>query len=504
MEDESPQTGVGAQHEASDTPANEEPQAAAEASATAADVPSYTAQVEQTGPCARLLRIEVSKDKVVEEIDNSYRELRNTVFIRGFRKGHVPRHVLERRFGEQVLESVKQGLVDDHFNKAVDDNSLSLALPADIDYDAVTFDPAQPLAFEVKVEVTPEFTIDNYKGLEVQRPAVTVTDDDVTRALDAFRMRHGQYRKIEQGQVTNTDVPVCHAVALENGEEIWRQDELGAHIGDETLGGITVPGLRDALLGASPGDSKTLKTTLPDAFPDEAHRGKTVDLEITIDEIRRFEAPEATDEWAKSRNFDSLVDLREEMHDELRRTRDQEADDAVQTRIADRLLELTDFDVPDGLVERLVTSTRERQRLALLYRGIQEDQLDGILEQQDKATRDTSVRNCKLHFIYQKIAEQDKVFVTEEEIQQRIQAIALNYKRRPEEVADELETEGRMSALRQQMREEKVRDYLVQHADVHETEPPPADDQPDPGATTVVEPPADTAPSDADAEPDEE
>jgi len=454
--------------------------------------PTYTADVEQTGPCARLLRFDVSHDRVQQEIDDSYKELRQTVFIKGFRKGHVPRHILERRFGEQVLDGVKQALVDEHFATAVDEHSLRLALQPDIQYDDITLTPGQPLHFEINVEIVPEFTIDNYKGIEVERPPVDVTQDQVDQHLEAFRMRHGQYDTIPEGQAEETDVPVCHAIALHDGNEIWRRDELGAHIADETIGGLPVPGLRDALLGAKPGDSKTLKCTLPDEFPEEEHRGKEVDLEITVDELRRFTVPDATDEWAQSVNFDSLEDLREELEDELRREHEQAADDAVQERIADRLLQLAHFDVPEGLVDRLTTGAKERQRLALLYRGLQPDRIDALLTEQDATRRESSIRHCKLYFIYEKVAEQEKIFVTEDETQQRIQAIALNYRRRPEEVLAELEEQDRLPSLRQQMREEKVRDYLVQHADIHEA--PPADtpappDEPDPGATTVVEPP---------------
>jgi len=509
MEDQTPQPGANAKDGTSDTPAKEEPQVDTETSPAEPQdpdtpapeqetTPEYTAHVEQTGPCARLVRIEIPQEIVVDEIDKSYLELRNTVFIKGFRKGHVPRHVLERRFGEQVLESVRQTLVDDHFAKATEDNNLDLALPPGIDYDAITLDPNAPLTYELNIEIVPEFTIDNYKGIEVARPPIDITDDDVARALDAFRTRHGQYTKIDEGTLTETDVPVCHATALIDGEEIWRQTELGAHLRDETIGGMKVPGLHDALINATTGDSKTLTLTLPDQFPEEAHRGKTADLEITIDEIRRFTAPEPTDEWAKSLDFDDLDDLRDEISDELRRTRTQEADDAVTNRIADRLLELTDFDVPDGLVERLVTSAKDRQRLSLLYRGTPEDQIDAQLAQDDQTRRDTSVRSCKLHFIYSKLAELEKIYVTEEEIQQRIQAIALNYRRPPAEVEAELESQGRLASLRQEMRDEKVRDFLVQNADITDEAPADAPAEPDPAAeTTLAEPPADDGGEDA-------
>ncbi len=475
------EAGRSAQGEASDAAA-----ATAEAPPTPEEPPAplrATATVEEIGPCARLLKVQVPQGRVHEEVEKSYNDLRKTVFLKGFRPGHIPRHVLERRFGEQVADSVKQSLVEEALEQVVEDKALRLALPADVDLKALTLDPKQPLAFEAKIEVVPNFTIDNYKGLTVERPLVEVTDADVANALESFRRRQGKFTKLEEGQVAEGDVPICHAIAIHEGKEIWREVELPAFLDRESVAGIPAPGLKAALLGAKVGDTRSLKVKFPDNFEAEEHRGKEVDLEVTVDEIRRLVLPEATDEWARSLRFDDLDDLRDELRDELRRNREQDADDAVHERIAEKLLELTDFDVPEGLVERLVAGARDRQRLALLYRGVPQEQIGQQLERVEKQTRDASVRQCKLYFIYERIAEAEKIFVTEDEVQQRIQAIALNYRRRPEDVASELEREGRLSALRHEMREEKVRDFLVRHAIVTQAgkapEPPPAAEEPE-------------------------
>ena len=468
---------------------------AAEGEAPAEEPATTRVDIEETGPCARLVKITVPAAAVTEEIDKSYEELRKTVFIKGFRRGRTPRHVLERRFADQVLGGVKETLVQDAFQDAVTDNSLRLALAPEIDHDKIALEAGKPLAFEVAVEVAPEFTLDNYRGLSVHRPAVDVTPEAVDHALEAYRMRRGQYTKIDDGQVEETDVPVCHAVALEGGEEIWRSEGLGVSLPSETVGGVKLTGLKDAFLGARPGETRTFNAvTLPDDFQEHEHRGKTVNLEVTIDELRRFQAPEATDEWAESLHFDGLEDLREELYDELRRQNEQQADDTVQNRLAEQLLELTDFDVPEGLIDRIAARMKERMRLELLYRGVAEGDLDQALGQHDARTRETSVRQCKLHFIYGKLAEQEKIFVTEDELQQRIQAIALNYRKRPEEVEAELEQEGRLNALRQQMRDEKVRDFLVQNAQIVEAPAEPAEpaEEPSAAAEPADEPAAET------------
>lgn len=455
------------------------------------------AQVEQTGPCARLVKVEVAQEEVQKQIDESYEELRKSVFVKGFRIGHVPRHVLQSRFGDDVLNSVKESLVTDSFRDAIEDHGLTLALAPDLGEEkltAIEIDPAKPLTFEVSIEVIPEFTIDNYKGIRVERPAIDLTDDDIAHALESFRMSRGQYKTLEEGQVADADIPVCHVAALADGQEVWSEQEIGVSIAAESLGGMAVPGLKDALLGAKVGDTRTVACQLPDNFPDEAHRGKQVSLEITIDQIRRFEAPPATDEWAKTLEFENLDDLREELQDDLHRERQTEADRAVEAQIDDRLLELTDFDVPDGLVERLAEDSKNRIRAQLLYNGVPEDQIDKLVEERATATRDTALRACKLNFIHRQIAEQEKIFVTEDELDARIQAIALNYRRRPEEVREDLEGRGQIDPLRRQMREERVRDYLVESAEVIEAGQEPAPD---------AEPAADAKPGPApDAKPE--
>jgi len=440
-------------------------------------VPQRQVQVEEKGPCERLVKIEIPQEKVHEEIEKSYEELRKTVFIKGFRPGHIPRHVLEKRFGEQVLDGVKHTLVDENFEKAVEEKSLKLALPAKVDYAKVAIAADKPLAFEVAIEIVPAFAIESYKGLAVERPAVVVTKEDVDKAVEGLRLRHGRFHKLEGGEIADTDVAVCHGIALQNGEEIWRENELGANVTGETLGTMLVPGLKAAFLGAKAGETKTFKLTLPQDFVAEEHRGKEVDLEVTIDEIRRFDAPQATDEWAKSLKFEDLGDLRDELQDELRRHGGEEADDVVHARVAEQLLHLASFEVPQGLVEHVVERTKDRHRAALLYRGVPKEEIDKAVEELTAKTREESAQQCKLYFIYEKIAEMEKLFITEDEVRLRIQAIALNYRRRPEEVASELERTGRLSSMRQQMREEKVRDFLVQNARVQQAgaaAPPPA------------------------------
>ncbi len=450
-----------------DEKAPETPETTPEEGAAAPPAPPRAASsVEETGPCARLVKVEVPQARVHEEIEKSYAELRKTVSLKGFRPGHIPRHVLERRFGEQVGDAVRQTLADEGLEQATEDHKLRLAMPATVDYKALALDAKEPLKFEVKVEIVPDFALEGYKGVEVERPAGKVTDEDVAAALQNFRRRHGKFEKLEEGQVQEGDVPMCHALAIQDGQEVWRENELGAFLPQETIAGIPVPGLREALTGAAIGDTKSFQAKLPDNFRAEQHGGKEVTLEVTVDEIRRLVLPEATDAWAKSLRFDDLDDLQDELRDELRRSREHEADQAVHARIAEKLLEKASFDVPEGMVERLVTQARERRRLALLYRGEAPDDIAQQLAAQDQETRDASVRQCKLYFIYDRIAEQEKIFVTEDEMTQRIQAIALNYRRRPEDVASELEREGRLSALRHEMREEKVRDFLVQHATV--------------------------------------
>ena len=476
---------------ADETPRTDPPEqaSAGEAATEAAEAPeeaqpTFSSEVEETGPCARLLKIEVPAETVQQEIDKSYDELRKTVFIKGFRKGRVPRHILERRFSEEVLEGVKRDLVEGKLSEAIEKHELRLVSTPSVNLDEIKLEPDHPLTFEVNVEVFPEFTIDNYTGLEVERPDTTVTDQDVAGALESLRMQHARYEKVEEGTVGEGDVPICHAIVLKDGQEVLRREELGADLDAETVGGLKLEGLKAALLGASPGETRTFEgITLPDDLRQESLRGQTVDIQVTVDEIRRFVLPEVTDDWAKSLNFEDLDDLREEILDQLRLDRQRQADQAVRERIENKLLELTDFDVPEGLVERVVARAAERQRLALLYRGVPEDKLDEEVRRLAPGTREQSIRDCKLFFILERIADQEKIFVTEDEVEQRIQAIALNYRRRPQDVQAELEEQGRLDSLRRQMREEKVIDFLIQKANIAQAPPPaepPSDQAPEP------------------------
>jgi trigger factor len=456
--------------DAEDAPDADAPAQPDETPDATADRLQADVSLDETGPCTRRLTIEIPQPELQKQIDESYDELRKNVFIKGFRPGHVPRHVLQRRFGDDVLDSVKESVVNESLRNAIEDHDLDLAVAPDLELDDIELDPDQPLRYEITLEVAPEFTIDNYTALAVNRPPVTVSDEDIARALDSFRQRHGSFDTLDTGTLTEGDIPVGHAVVLQGDDEIWSAEEIGANPATDSLGGIPVEGLGDVLAGASVGDTITHELTLPDTFPVEAHRGQDATLEFTLDQIRRFSLPDATDQWAQSLDFEDLDDLREEIEDELHQARQREAEDAVRRQIDDRLLELTDFDIPDGLIDRMVEERKTRLRTQLLYQGIPEDQLDDLIEQRSGESRQAAIRDARLQFIYRQIAEQEKTFVTESDLDARIQAIALNYRRRPEEVRDELDERGQLDSLRHQMRDERVRDYLVEHAEITEAE----------------------------------
>ena len=260
-------------------------------------------------------------------------------------------------------------------------------------------------------------------------------------------------------------------------EVIWKRESMPLLVGRDEVLGVKVETLPEELTGAKVDDVKTIEATLPDTFPIEEHRGKDVSMVIEVKEVKRPDLPEATDEWASDMGFDSLDELKEELNKQISKTKEQEAREGMKRQIRDQLAAMVPMDLPEDLVTRVAKENVERRRMLLAYQGLSEEEVEEKMGEQDDESSEDTEKNVKLYFIFDQVATEEKIFVTEDELRVRTDQLAANYSVEPDRYWEIMDSEGRLDSLRKDMLDEKIVDLLISKASVKEAAP--AEQKPD-------------------------
>jgi trigger factor len=441
----------------------QEPQADEQAEA----LPENRVDVEDAGTLKKKVTVTVPRPRIDAKFDEMYGELRQTAQIPGFRVGHAPRRLVEKRFAREVSQDVRNALVGESIGDAIEKAELKTLGEPDIDLDDIELPDEGDMSFDFEVEVAPEFDLPELKGIPVEKPALEVTDERIDEYIDQVRQSRASYAAAdapaERGDAVTVDVSITG-----EGIEPVHRDAVELRVAAGQVEGIPLVDLPDALEGKSAGESAELTTTIPEAHPNEDWHGKEATVELTVQQVRKRSLPEVDDEFAKSMGFDSLDELRSYMADRMEGRLQSQVQRHMRDHVRQYLLDNTDFDVPEGVAQRHTARLLQRQYVNLLYQGVPREQIDENLAQLQAEATQQAERDLKLSFILSKVAEQEDIEVSEAEINARIAQMASMYGRRPERLRQELASEGNLEQVEVSLREEKALDKLLAEAEVTE------------------------------------
>lgn len=419
--------------------------------------------IEEIGPCKKLIKATVEPARVSEGFDTAYRELRQNVVVPGFRKGRAPRKLLERRFGKDVKEQVKQDLVAEVYQQVLEDEKLSPV--SDPEFDKVEVTEDNSLSFEATVEVRPEFDVGKHKGIALTKLSEDVTEEDVDAGIESIRIQRGELvtedgRKAKEGDVVAGDLRIAVGKNV-----LSEQKETLIPVRKGRILGVEVDLLK-LLKKASAGSEKTTKIKLPKDFENAEFAGKKAELSIKIKEIKVQKLPEVNEEFAGLLGFESVEALREQVRRHAEEQKKTESRQNLESQIFENLLSGTEFDLPEGLLERQERQMKDDMRRRLRYRGVPPKVIDEQLEQMDDATKDESKKRIKGGFILDRIAETEKITATEDEVQKLIETLAADHRQKPDIVKKRMEESGAIANLRTQIRREKTVQLILDKAKI--------------------------------------
>lgn len=456
-----------------------------------------TVTVEDAGPCKKKVVIEIPAETIKEVIDEQYRELGREAVLPGFRKGRAPRRLLEKRFGKETSEQVKLKLLGEASEAAVKDNELDILGDPEIDVEKIELPASGPMTFEFEAEVRPEFELPALEGIPVTRAKLEVTDEQIDREVAQLRRWSGVWTPKDEGKVEVEDQVIADAlIKPELSEEERAQQAKEAEeaakgeeseetkvIAAETkldnvevfvrpngfVGEVPVEKLDELLAGAEVGDKKTTTVEVPKTYFNEDYRGRKVEIEITVKDIKYLKPAEIDEAFLNRFDAESEDDLREKLRDSLQSRLESRVRDEMSDQVYQYLLDQTDFDLPVDIVARQAGSILQRQYINLLSRGLSRQQIEEQMEQLRAGSEEQAKEQLKTFFITDKVADKLQIEVTEEEINGHIAQVAVQRGQRPEKMKEQMERDGSLAQFRLDIRQGKCINKLLGSADITET-----------------------------------
>jgi trigger factor len=406
----------------------------------------------------RVLEIEVPADTVNDRLQAAYNEYRKRAVIPGFRKGKAPLSILKARYAGAVEQSVLQEIIPQVWEEAVTREKIRpIAEPV---IDEVHFAPDEPLRFKATVEVKPDIPMETYTGFRTQKREVRIDEEDVRRSLRALQERYATVEP-STGNAGETDI-----VQVDS----WRVDQSGIPIvGHQTTDvpiDLSAPHIieeyRQALVGSAVGDQKRVTVTYPDDHPNKELAGQTISYLLKVKEITKKTLPALDDDFARSAgDYQNIGALENAVRKSLKEQEERKAVREAQEAIIDQIIEKNPFEVPDSMVAGYVESL-----LADLHPQEQEESQDQDRDQLRRSYRPLAVRAVKRWFLLEEIGQREKIEVSDQELQDRVAAMAASRHLDPKELSAHLARSDQLDQLRRNMREEKILDFLLEASTV--------------------------------------
>jgi trigger factor len=441
--------------------------------ATAAEAEfNYPVTVEDAGPATKKISIEIPEERIKEKLAEQLKTLRREAAIPGFRPGHAPVKLIEKKFGSGIREEVRRNLISESFQQAIVNNKLEVLGEPEFDAAANinTLPESGPLSFVFTIEVQPEITLPTLTGIAVRKPKIEIKDENVDQAMQNLREQQGTLVPVEDSGIIAKDYVTADVHLKLDGNIVAHQHDAQLVARPARIGGVDVPDFDKQIEGAKVGETRTFPVQVSETHPTEAIRGKQVQMEVAIKTIKRLELAEITPEFLEDLGFENEQEIRDALREQMVERVNYDVDEAQRNQVSKYLLENTILELPTKLSAKQVDRVVQRKMMDLLMRGVPQDKVMAQADQLRFGAAEEAGKELKLFFILQKIANDNETNVDEAELNGRIGMLAAQKGERPEKLKQEMAKDGSLQNLYIQMREQKALDKVLETAVITEEE----------------------------------
>lgn len=411
---------------------------------------------------ARQIDIEMPKEAVDQAYNEVLEEMRKTAKIPGFRPGNAPLDIIQKNYQKDAEDEVKQRLIPRAYQMALKEhNIVPVSYPEVSD---VSFEISGVLKFKARVDCCPEVNLKKYKGFKVTRKKVSVDDQEVAETLERFANMNADFsdtdEPLEKGQFA-----VCNVETFVDGESVSKEREnMWIEVDKEA----SLLGMGEDLIGLKKGDTKDIEVTLPETYPDKKYAGKKATFKVQVKETKKKELPAIDDEFAKKMGKETISEVKDEIRTQLLMRKEANEKINMKNQIMEQLLKKYVFEIPASMVKRQLKVLMDKAESDLLQRGVDKESIESHKDKlKDQLTREAE-NKVRIYFILDEIANAEKVVVEDEEIDEWLKGLAVSYGQKHEDVKKYYEEHNLLDGLKEQLREEKTLDLLVEEANVTE------------------------------------
>jgi trigger factor len=412
----------------------------------------------------REISVEIPAAEVARETELQIQRYQKSARLPGFRAGHVPASIIKQRFGDGLRADVAEALIPKYFRREAEKQGLIPVSQPQVSH--MHMHEGEPLTFKASFEVLPEVQVEGYKELRADKPEISVTDEEVEQALTGLREQRATYTTVEGRPLAEGDFAQASMDGKpKDGADVAEAKANPVHMDDvliEIGGKNTVAEFSQNLTGASAGDERTFDVSYPADSSDKRLAGKTFVYTVKVNGIKQKSLPELNDDFAKELGeFTSLDAVRKQLRENMDAERRHIAERESKDKLVAELVKRNQFDVPESLVDRQIDLRLERGLRALAAQGMKMEDLKKMdLPRLRAGQRDQAVSDVKSSLLLARIADLEKIDVSDEEVNRELEALARQSGQTSEAVRARLTEDGGLDRIRIRIRSEKTLEFL--------------------------------------------
>lgn len=422
-------------------------------------------EIKDVGPCKKHIKVSVDRAAIDDRLNSKFSELVSDSNVAGFRPGKAPRKVIERRFQKDVADQVKAEVMMASLEQLGEEHDVAPLAPPNIDPAKIELPKDGPLVYEFEVEVRPTFDLPDYKGLKLKRPVHKFGDEEIADQERRLLAPHGQVVPKPEGDAQIGDFLTADITFKDGDKTINELKEVSVRV--EKLVAFKdgfIKGFADAVKGAKAGDTKSAEVTLLKSAAQPELAEKKLTANIKVNEVKTTRQPEPTHELMHEFGVHSVEQLRERIRVALERRLEYQQRQSARQQVLSHIAAAATWELPNDLLMRQARAALGRRIMEMQAGGMPNEEIQArVRVLQGDILRSTEVA-LKEHFVLQKIAETEKIEVSDDDINDEVERLAYEHNESPRRIRARLEKEDLLESLAIELIERKVLDLIFQSA----------------------------------------
>ena len=424
-------------------------------------------RVEEIGTLTKKISVTLPESVVQPKLDEAYDKLKKDIRIKGFRRGKVPRSVIVKNYKPQVEGEVGEKLVQDTYFDAIEKQGLDPVVHPDIT--SVKYNEDGTFTYVANVDTKPQFELASYKGLEIEKSTVSVSDEEIETELNALRKDMAVLRAVDDRAIADGDIVIVDFQGYHKGNALKqvKNDDYSVDVGSGRMG----TEFEEKLIGMKKGEEASHVVNFPEKHPNPILAGKDIEFKVKIKDVKERVLAELNDDFAKdvSDRFNSFEDLKNSIRERRMKEKEESAEGSLTDKIMQKLLETHDFEVPNRLVAFEIEQMVKQTEQTLMKSGLSLEAAGLSREELAKQNVEMATKRVRGDFVLKKIAEVEGIKVNDEDLDRGFKRIGEQYNMPVAKVKEYFQSRDDLLPFMNELLNEKILHFLKEEAVIVET-----------------------------------